>query len=272
VVVAVGRGVVRAIGITSTFQGYLWYRHGSPYALAEFAILEKNDLKPWQTKQWCLPEVRAEFVAAMEDGLDLYEEPYDPQRPKVNCTETSKPLLAETQGPLPCPPGKAALYDYEYQRHGTRNRFMCCAPQAGWRHIAVTEYRPMQDFAHQMPWLVDERYPEAEGLRVVLDNLNTHNPASLSETFAPAEARRLLKKLEFHYPPKHGSWLNRAEIELSILQRQCLDRRIADEATLTREIAAYAEARNTAQATIVWRFTTTKAREKLHRLYPSNSK
>jgi hypothetical protein len=130
----------------------------------------------------------------------------------------------------------------------------------------------MQDFAHQMQWLVDARYPEAEVIRVVLDNLNTHNPASLYETFAPAEARRLLKKLAFHYTPKHGRWLKMAEIELSILQRQGLDRRLPDEATLTREIAAYAEARNAAQATMVWRFTTTKAREKLHRLYPSNSK
>jgi hypothetical protein len=208
----------------------------------------------------------------MEDVLDLYEEPYDPKRPKVNFDETSKQLIAETRVPLRPIPGKPALYDYEYQRNGTRNLFMFCEPQAGWRHIAVTEHRTMQDFAHQMQWLVDERYPEAERIRVVLDNLNTHKPASLYETFAPAEARRIVKKLEFHYTPKHGSWLNMAEIEWSILQRQCLDRRIPDATILTRELAAYEDARNAAHATIAWRFTTTKAREKLHRLYPSNAK
>lgn len=208
----------------------------------------------------------------MEDVLDLYEEPYDPKRPKVNLDETSKQLIAETRVPLLPKPGQPALYDYEYQRNGTRNLFMFCEPQAGWRHIAVTEHRTMQDFAHQMPWRVDERYPEAERSRVVLDNLNPHNPASRYETFAPAEARRILKQLEFHYTPKHGSWLNMAEIELSILQRQCLDRRIPDDTILTRASSAYEDARNAAHATIAWRFTTTKAREKLHRLYPSNAK
>ena len=208
----------------------------------------------------------------MEDVLDLYEEPYDPKRPKVNFDETSKQLIAETRVPLLPKPGQPALYDYEYQRNGTRNLFMFCEPQAGWRHITVTEHRTMQDFAQQMRWLVDERYPEAERIRVVLDNLNTHKPASLYETFEPAEARRILKKLEFHYTPKHGSWLNMAEIEFSILQRQCLDRRIPDATILTREIAVYEDARNAAHATIAWRFTTTKARAKLHRLYPSNSK
>jgi DDE superfamily endonuclease len=216
--------------------------------------------------------VSAEFVAAMEDVLDLYEEPYDPKRPKVNFDETSKQLIAETRMPLPPKPGKPVRYDYEYQRNGTRNLFMFCEPQAGWRHIVVTAQRTMEDFAEQMRWLVDTRYPEAEVIRVVLDNLNTHKPASLYEAFAPAEARRILKKLEFHYTPKHGSWLNMAEIELSILQRQCLERRIPEETILTREIAAYEDARNAAQATITWRFTTTGAREKLHRLYPSNSK
>jgi hypothetical protein len=216
--------------------------------------------------------VSAEFVAAMEDVLDLYEEPYDPSRPKVNFDETSKQLIKETREPLPVKPGQAARYDYEYERNGTRNLFMFTEPQAGWRHIAVTERRTMQDFAYQMQWLVDTRYPDAEVIRVVMDNLNTHKPASLYEAFAPAEARRLLKKLEFHYTPKHGSWLNMAEIEFSILSRQCLARRIPDEATLRREITAYEDTRNAAKATIAWRFTTTKAREKLHRLYPSHSK
>jgi hypothetical protein len=234
--------------------------------------LQKNALKPWQAKQWCLPEVSAEFVAAMEDVLDLYEEPYDPKRPKGNFDETSKQLIAETRVPRPAQPGKPALYDYEYQRNGTRNLFMFCAPQAGWRHMVVTAHRTMQDFAHQRQWLVEERYPEADMIRVVLDNLNTHKPAALYEVFEPVEARRILKKLAFPYTPKHGSWLNMAEIALSSLQSQCLERRIPDDAMLTREITAYEDARNAAQATIVWRFTTTKAREKLRRLYPSNSK
>jgi hypothetical protein len=207
----------------------------------------------------------------MEDVLDLYEEPYDPRRPKVNFDETSKQLIGETRTPLPAEPGHPARYDYEYERNGTRNLFLLTEPQAGWRHIAITAHRTMQDFAHQMQWLVDGRYPEAEVIRVILDNLNTHKPASLYEAFAPAEARRLLKKLEFHYTPKHGSWLNMAEIELSVLSRQCLDRRIPDEATLQHEITAYEERRNAAKATIVWRFTITDARETLHRLYPSHS-
>ncbi len=233
---------------------------------------KKNALKPWQDKQGCLPEVSAEFVAAMEDVLDLYEEPYDAKRPKVNRDEASKPLMAETRVPLPTKPGHPEYDDDEYQRNGTRNLCLFCEPQAGWRHIAVTEHRTMQDFAHQIQWLVDEQYPEADVIRIVLDNLKTHKPASLYEAFAPAEARRLLKKLAFHYTPKHGSWLHMAEIALSVLQRQCLARRIPDTTTLTQEIAAYEDARNAAKTTITWRFTTATAREKLHRLYPSHSK
>jgi hypothetical protein len=206
----------------------------------------------------------------MEDVLDLYAEPYDPQRPKVNFDESSKQLIGETRQPLPARPGQVARYDYEYQRNGTRNLFLFCEPQAGWRHVEVTAQRTRQDFAHQMKWLVDERYPEAEVIRVVLDNLNTHNPGSLYETFPPAEAHRLRQKLEFHYTPKHGSWLNMAEIELSVVARQCLHRRIATEAALKRELAAVAAARNVAQAKIHWQFTTAEAREKLAHLYPSN--
>jgi DDE superfamily endonuclease len=215
--------------------------------------------------------VSGEFVAAMEDVLDLYAEPYDPKRPKVNFDETSKQLIGETRQPLPAQPGHAALYDYEYKRNGTRNVFLFVEPQAGWRHVVVTEHRTMQDFAHQMKWLVDERYPEAEIVRVVLDNLNTHKPASLYETFAPAEAHRIRQRLEFHYTPKHGSWLNMAEIEFSIFARQCLHRRIATEATLKRELATVEAERNAARATIDWQFTTAKARVKMHRLYPSTS-
>jgi DDE superfamily endonuclease len=218
-----------------------------------------------------LPEVSGEFVAAMEDVLDLYAEPYDPKRPKVNFDETSKQLIGETRQPLPPRPGHSARYDYEYQRNGTRNLFLFCEPQAGWRHVTVTERRTMQDFAQQMKWLVEERYPEAEVIRVVLDNLNTHKVASLYEAFPPAEAHRLRQKLEFHYTPKHGSWLNMAEIELSVFARQCLQRRIATEATLKRELAAVEATRNAARTTIHWQFTTAAARVKLHHLYPSTS-
>ncbi len=221
-------------------------------------------------EQWCIPEVNTEFVAAMEDVLDLYAEPYDPRRPKVNFDETSKQLIAETRQPLEAQPGQPQRYDYEYERNGTRNLFLFTEPQAGWRHISVTEQRTMLDFAHQMQWLVDERYPEAEVIRVIMDNLNTHKAASLYEAFAPEEARRIVKKLEFHYTPKHGSWLNMAEIELSVLQRQCLDRRIPDEATLIHEVGAWEQQRNAEQATIDWRFSVTAARDKLKRLYPSH--
>lgn len=205
----------------------------------------------------------------MEDVLDLYAEPYDPRRPKVNFDETSRQLLADVREGLPPEPGQPARADYEYQRNGTRNLFIHCEPQTGWRHVVVTEHRGNVDFAQQMKYLVEERYPQAEVIRVVLDNLNTHKPASLYEAFAPEEARRIVKKLEFHYTPKHGSWLNMAEIELSVLQRQCLNRRIPDEETLRRELAAWEQQRNEAKAMIDWRFSITDARDKLKRFYPS---
>jgi hypothetical protein len=207
----------------------------------------------------------------MEEVLDLYAEDYDKKRPTVGFDETSKQLIAETRQPLAAGAGKVERFDYEYERCGVRNLFMMCEPKRGWRHVAVTERRTMQDFARQMKWLVDEAFPTAERVRVVLDNLNTHRPASLYETFAPEEARRILKKLEFHYTPKHGSWLNIAEIELSIFSRQCLDRRIGDEEALKSEIKKLEEARNAVQAKIEWRFTSEDARQKLHRLYPSTS-
>lgn len=212
-----------------------------------------------------------EFVAAREDVLDLYAEPSDPQRPTVTFDETSKQLLGETRQPLPAQPGQPARYDYEYKRNGTRNLFLFCEPQAGWRHVAVTAQRTMEDFAQQMQWLVNECYPHADVIRVVLDNLNTHKPGSLYETFPPADAHRLRQKLDFHYTPKHGSWLNMAEIELSVFARQCLQRRIATEATLVHELAEVEASRNTARATIHWQFTTAAARVKLAHLYPSNS-
>ena len=214
----------------------------------------------------------ADFVAHMEDVLDLYAEPYDPQRPVVCFDETSTQLLAETRPPLPAQPGLPQRQDYEYRREGTRNRFLACEPLAGWRQVAVTERRTMQDFAQQMRWLVDEAYPEIPVVRVVLDNLNTHRVASLYETFPAAEARRIAKRLEFHYTPKHGSWLNMAEIEFSVLVRSCLRQRLPDEDALRWEVGASVAQRNAAQITINWRFKTPDARTKLHRLYPFDSK
>ena len=207
----------------------------------------------------------------MEDVLEVYAEPYDPKRPKVNFDETSKQLIKETRQPLPAQPGHLQRFDDEYARNGTRNLFLFVEPQTGRRHVQVTEQRTKLDFAYAMQWLVDQGYPEATVIRVVLDNLNTHKPASLYEAFPPAEARRIARKLEFHYTPKHGSWLNMAEIELSVLQQQCLDRRIPDEETLKHEIAVWEKQRNAEQATIDWRFSVTDAREKLKRLYPSLS-
>ena len=208
----------------------------------------------------------------MEDVLDLYAEPYDPHRPVVCFDETSTQLLADVREPLPATPGRPRREDYEYRREGTRNLFLACEPLAGWRHVAVTARRTTEDFAHQMRWLVDEAYPEVSVVRVVLDNLNTHRMASLYEAFPAAEARRIAKQLEFHYTPKHGSWLNIAEIEFSVLSRSCLRQRLPDEDALRQEIQALVAERNAAGAAINWRFTTQDARAKLHRLYPFHSK
>ena len=210
-------------------------------------------------------------MAAMEDVLDLYAEPYDPDRPVVCFDETSTQLLADTRPPIPVQPGQPRRQDYEYRRAGTRNIFLTCEPLAGWRHVAITERRTMEDFANQMRWLVDVAYPDAPVVRVVLDNLNTHRMASLYETFPAAEARRIVKRLEFHHTPKHASWLNMAEIEFSVLTRACLQGRNPDETALQRAINAYEVQRNASKATINWRFNTQDARTKLHRLYPFNS-
>lgn len=207
----------------------------------------------------------------MEDVLELYAEADNEKLPVIGFDETSKQLIKETRIALPARAGAVERFDYEYERNGVRNLFMFCCPKRGWRHVAVTTQRTMEDFAHQMKWLVDEGFPTAERVRVVMDNLNTHKAASLYETFAPEEARRILRKLEFHYTPKHGSWLNIAEIELSVFSRQCLDRRIGNEETLTSEIKGLEEERNAACAKIEWRFRTEDARRKLHRLYPSTS-
>ena len=205
----------------------------------------------------------------MEDILDVYERPYNPHVPVVCMDETSKQLIGESRAPVPMQPGQSQRYDYEYVRHGVANLFMFVEPLRGWRHVEVTERRTAQDWAKTMRWLLDEVYPTAERVVVVLDNLNTHVGGALYETFPPQEAHRLLERLELHYTPKHGSWLNMAEIEFSVLGRQCLDRRIADTATLVREVAAWETDRNQRHTTISWRFTTPDARIKLKRLYPS---
>jgi hypothetical protein len=219
---------------------------------------------------WCIPEASAEFVARMEDILDLYEQAYDPKRPLVCFDEWLKQLVAEKRTSLPAKPGRVERYDYEYKRNGVRNLNIFFEPFTGQRHVKITERRTMQDFAHCMQWLVDKIHPEAELIQVVLDNLNTHKPASLYVTFPPAEARRILKKLMFHYTPKHGSWLNMAEIELSVVSRR-LKEYIPEDDTLASEVQALTDDRNNNQAYIDWRFTTDDARIKLKKLYPSIS-
>jgi len=221
-------------------------------------------------EQWCIPEKEnAEFVCAMEDVLDVYHRPYDPKRPQVCFDETNKQQTKEIRVPLPCRPGDVAKYDYEYERNGTSNLFIFFAPLESWRHIKVTNQRTMIDFAHCMRDLVDVHFPEAEKIVLVMDNLNTHKFAALYAAFVPSEARRIINKLEIHYTPKHGSWLNMAEIELSVLQRQCLKARIPDQPTLRQKVTAWENGRNASEATVHWRFTTEDARIKLHRLYPS---
>lgn len=205
----------------------------------------------------------------MEEVLEVYHRPHDPQRPLVCVDEGNKQQVKETRTPWPVEPGQPARYDYEYERNGTSNLFMLFAPLQAWRQVQVTDRRTMVDWAYCLRDLVDVYFPDAEKVVVVMDNLNTHRPASLYLAFPPQEARRILNRLEFHYTPKHGSWLNMAEIELSILQRQCLDRRIPDQATLKQEVAAWQAQRNSAASTVNWRFTTADARIKLHRLYPS---
>ena len=207
----------------------------------------------------------------MEDVLDLYAETYDPQRPVVCFDETSTQLLADLRPSIPAALGRPRREDYEYLRGGTRNLFLTCEPQRGWRHVAITQQRTMQDFAHQMRWLVDEAYPDVPVVRVVLDNLNTHRLASLYETFPPAEARRIAQRLDFHYTPKHGSWLNMAEIEFSVLARACLRGRNPDEDSLEQAVNACVSERNAAAAPINWRFNIKNARAKLRRLYPDTS-
>jgi len=215
------------------------------------------------------PKANGAFVAAMEDVLEVYHRPHDPDRPLVCLDETSKQLIAETRQPLPIRPGQPARYDYEYKRNGVANLFMLFAPLEGWRHVKVTDSRTAIDYALALRDLADIHFAKASRIVLVQDNLNTHVPASLYEAFPPHEARRLVERFEWHYTPKHGSWLNLAESELAVLSRQCLDRRIDNAAALTRQVKAWLSRRNTNHTTASWRFTTTNARIKLKGLYPS---
>ena len=221
-------------------------------------------------EQWCIaPEQNADFVWHMEDGLAVYTRPQDPRSPRVCLDDTSRQLLGEVVPPQPVAPGQPVREDYEYVRGGVVNRFLVCEPLRGWRHVTVSDRRTRLDWAHCIRELVDVHYPEAARIVLVLDNLNTHTPASLYETFPPAEAKRLTERLEIHDTPKHGSWLNMAARELRVLAGQCLDRRLPDRATLEREVAAWEERRNAAGRAIDWRFTTADARIKLKHLYPA---
>lgn len=230
--------------------------------------LGELQLKPWREKMWCIPKVDAEFVARMEDVLALYAEPPDERRPVVCFDETPRQLIGEERVPVRAEPGKRRRFDYEYVRNGTANVFMFVDVNRPWRHAKVTDQRTSIDFAECMRDLVDEHYPDADRIRVVLDNLSAHSASALYQRFEPAEARRILNRLEFHFTPKHASWLNMVEIEIGVMVRQCLDRRIADKATLIAEIAAWERRRNREQARIEWMSTVERARKKLGRAYP----
>ncbi len=219
-------------------------------------------------EQWCIPAVSSEYVARMEDVLDVYAQPFDPQRPQVCFDERPVQLIGDVYTQLPAQPGQVRRYDYEYERNGVANLFVMCQPLAGWREVKVTSHRKKVDFAHCMKDLVDVHFPDVDVICVVLDNLSTHTPGALYEAFEPHEARRILRKLEFHYTPKHGSWLNMAEIEIGILSRQCLKQRIGTLDHLQQVTSAWTHHRNAQQVTINWQFDVTLARTKLARLYP----
>jgi transposase len=234
--------------------------------------LAENQLKPWRQDMWCIPEVNGTFVARMEDVLDLYAEAADPKRPVVCFDESPTQLIGEVRQPIPPEPGRPERYDYEYRRNGTVNLFVFLDAHRPWRKVKVTEQRTARDFAHCMRDLADVHYPQAELIRVVLDNLSTHSPGALYETFPAPEARRLLRRLEFHYVPKHASWLNMVEIEIGVLRTQCLDRRIGDVEHLVAEINAWERQRNAEGARIKWMFTTERARTKMAGAYPHPAK
>ncbi len=233
--------------------------------------LAENDLKPWRKDMWCIPRVDAEYVARMEDVLDLYAEAPDPKRPVVCFDESPTQLIGEMRQPIPAESGRLQRYDYEYRRNGTVNLFIFLDAHRSWRRVKVTERRTADDFALCMRELSDIHFPEAERIRVVLDNLSTHSPGALYAAFPASEARRILRRLEFHYTPKHASWLNMVEIEIGVLKSQCLDRRIDNKERLVSEITAWERQRNLSGARINWMFSTEKARAKMARAYPTPS-
>jgi len=230
--------------------------------------LAENQLKPWRQDMWCIPQVDGNYVARMEDVLDLYAEPPDPSRPVICFDESPTQLIGEVRLPIPARRGQAERYDCEYRRNGTVNLFVFLDVHRPWRKVKVTDSRTNRDFAHCMRDLVELHYPEAARIRVVLDNLSTHSAGALYEAFPAPEAHRLLQRLEFHYTPKHASWLNMVEIEIGVLRSQCLDRRIGERQHLIDEIAAWEQQRNAARARITWMFTTERARTKMARAYP----
>lgn len=234
--------------------------------------LAENDLKPWRKDMWCIPQIDGNYVARMEDVLDLYAEAPDLKRPVVCFDESPTQLIGEVRQPIPAEPGQPERFDYEYRRNGTVNLFVFLDAHRPWRKVKVTEHRTARDFAECMRDLVDLHYPKADCIRVVMDNLSTHSAGSLYEAFPAPEAHRVLSRLEFHYTPKHASWLNMVEIEIGVLRGQCLDRRIGARDRLISEIAAWEKQRNAKRARIKWMFTTDRARAKLARAYPDPAK
>jgi transposase len=230
--------------------------------------LAENELKPWRKDMWCIPQVDAEYVARMEDVLDLYAEPPDPKRPVVCFDESPTQLIGEVRQPISAKPGQIERYDCVYKRNGTANLFVFLDAHRSWRKVKVTDSRAAVDFAACMRELTDIHFPEAERVRVVMDNLSTHSAGALYQAFPACEARRVLQRLEFHYLPKHASWLNMVEIEIGVLRGQCLDRRIATHEHLVSQITAWERQRNASGARIKWMFTTDKARAKMGRAYP----
>ncbi len=233
--------------------------------------LAEDDLKPWRRDMWCIPHINGEYVARMEDVLDLYAEAPDLRRPVVCFDESPTQLIGEVRQPVPAAPGQPERYDCEYRRNGTANLFVFLDAHRPWRHVKVTDRRTAQDFALCMRDLADTHYPQAELIRVVLDNLSTHTAGALYETFPAPEAHRILQRLEFHHTPKHASWLNMVEIEIGVLRGQCLDRRIGERERLVSEVAAWQHQRNASGARVHWRFTTETARQKLARSYPNTA-
>jgi hypothetical protein len=227
---------------------------------------EKNEIQPWRSEQWCIPKASAEFVAKMEDVLDVYQRPYDEQYPVVCIDEVNKQLVQETR--IPCAPGQPEKVDYEYERNGVADVFMIYEPLAGKRETIVTETRTAVDIAHVLKHASDIMYPSAEKIVLVTDNLNTHTPSSLYKAFPPEEAHKLAKRFEWHYTPTHASWLNMAEIEIGIMCRQALSKPLPDMSSFKSQVGAWKLRRNTEDGKVNWRFTTKDARIKLKRLYP----